>query len=491
MGKLTGFLEYGREMNAERSSAERIGDFQEFHASLPEETRRRQAARCMNCGVPLCQTGMILHGMATGCPLHNLIPEYNDQIYAGHDRYGLARLLKTNNFPEFTGRVCPALCEAACLNGEHGEAVTCRDNELFLIEEAFARGWMTPRIPAVRSGKKAAVIGAGPAGLAAADQLNHRGHSVTVFEKEDRIGGLLMYGIPNMKLDKSVLHRRQELMEAEGVVFRTGVEVGKDVSAAELLQEYDVVLLCGGARQARPLTAVNNKDTQGIVYAVDFLSEVTRSLLSSPAGRPHVEGIRGRNVIVVGGGDTGNDCIATLVRLGAGSVTALEMMPRPPRTRAEDNPWPEWPRVEKVDYGHAEAILRYGWDPRIYSTTVKEVLRNDQQRITGVRTVQVVMEKGQMKEVAGTEETRRCDLLVIAAGFTGCRPQLPGAFGLTLGPRHTVATRPGHFQTDNPRVFTAGDMHRGPSLVVWAIAEGRLAAREADAWLMGYTNAGY
>ncbi len=380
MGKPTGFLEYTRKDNVDVPVSERILSFNEFHLPLSAEERRKQAARCMNCGVPFCQSAMKLSGMVTGCPLHNLIPEWNDQIYREHDAHALSRLLKTSNFPEFTGRVCPALCEKACMCGEYDDPVTVHDNELFLIETAFEKGYIKPRIPKVRSGKRVAVVGSGPSGLAAADTLNQRGHSVTVFERDDRIGGLLMYGIPNMKLDKKVVDRRRKLMEEEGVVFRTGVNVGTDITAEELKKEFDAVIIATGAKNPRPLTGkvtgmqpaspdkpVNPIDINGVYYAVDFLKATTHALLTQD-GRSVEDFLstdgyisaQGKDVVVVGGGDTGNDCIGTVIRHGCRSVTALEMMPEPPEQRLPSNPWPEWPKVKKTDYGHEEAIYKFG-----------------------------------------------------------------------------------------------------------------------------------
>ena len=533
MGKATGFLEYKRQENIDRDPLERLSDYGEFHFPLRAQERRQQGARCMNCGVPMCQSAIRLKGMVTGCPLHNLIPEWNDQVYAGHERHALSRLLKTSNFPEFTGRVCPALCEKACINGMDGEPVTVHDNELYIIETAFANGWMEPRLPSLRSGKKVAVVGSGPSGLAAADQLNHRGHTVTVFEREDRIGGLLMYGIPNMKLDKSVIERRRKLMEAEGVVFRTGINVGKKEAEA-LMRDFDAVILACGAKQPRGLTAViteteeaaaENQQKQqkqemqqkqqkqemqekqvkqepqgkqqkpipekssidhvpGVSYAVDFLTGCTKALLSGKQDSR----AEGKHVVIVGGGDTGNDCIGTVLRQGCKSVTAIEMMPSPPLVRADSNPWPEWPKVLKTDYGHREAIARFGADPRIFSTTVKELILKDG-TLHQIRTVRVAFKDGKLQEVEGTEKILPCDLLLIAAGFTGCQQYTADAFGVKLTPRGTVGTQdgPDHYRTTIPGVFTAGDMHRGQSLVVWNIVEGRGCAREVDEYLMGYT----
>lgn len=506
MGKPTGFLEYKRETNTDVPVRERIRNFREFHIPLPEDKRREQGARCMNCGVPLCQSAMKLSGMVTGCPLHNMIPEWNDQIYNGHDQHAFSRLIKTSDFPEFTGRVCPALCEKACINGEYGEPVTVHDNELYLIEQAFSKGYLKPRIPKVRSGKKVAVVGSGPSGLAVADQLNQRGHLVTVYEREDRIGGLLMYGIPNMKLDKSVIYRRWKFMEEEGVAFRTGVNVGVDVQAKDLLKEYDAVVLCCGAKQPRALQGADPDRVGGVYYAVDFLTATTRSLVDAglengkwktPASRDvdtflatkEYISAHGKNVVVVGGGDTGNDCIGTVIRHGCKSVTALEMMPKPPAERAPSNPWPEWPKTLRTDYGHEEAIELFGCDPRIYETTVKELHTDKKGNLREIVTVKVSFDQNRkMNFVEGSEKTLPCELLLIAAGFTGCQKYTAEAFGVELTNRGVVKTAEDEYKTSADRVFTAGDMHRGQSLVVWAVAEGRKCARQVDEYLMGYTN---
>ena len=354
MGKPTGFLEYSRQGNPCQSPLERIKHWNEFHPMLPEEERRKQGARCMECGVPFCQSGVELAGMFTGCPLHNLVPEWNDLIYTENLDQALARLTKTNSFPEFTGRVCPALCEAACTCGLNGNPVTVKENELAIIEAGFASGAMAPQPPRVRTGKRVAVVGSGPAGLAAAQQLNRRGHTVTVLEREDRVGGLLMYGIPNMKLQKEIVARRTGLMAAEGVVFRTSCDVGRDVSARQLLEEYDAVILCCGAKKPRPLPAAEGVD--GAYYAVEFLTSTTRSLLDSGLAKGTYINAGGRDVVIVGGGDTGNDCVGTAIRHGCKSVIQLEMMPKAPDSRAANNPWPQWPKVCKTDYGQEEGI---------------------------------------------------------------------------------------------------------------------------------------
>lgn len=487
MGKPTGFLDYERVDNITIPVKERIKNFNEFHKALDEEERKCQGGRCMNCGVPMCQSAIKLNGMVTGCPLHNLIPEWNDEIYKGHVEHALSRLLKTSNFPEFTGRVCPALCEKACICGMEGSPVTVHENELYLIEQGFAQGYMKPRIPAVRSGKKVAVVGSGPSGLAVADQLNHRGHFVTVFEREDRIGGLLMYGIPNMKLQKEVIERRRRLMEEEGVEFKTGVDVGKDIDPNALRKDFDAVILCCGAKKARELGVSDQDKLKGVYYAVDFLTSTTKSLLDHGLKQDTYISAKNKNVIIVGGGDTGNDCVGTSIRHGCKSVIQIEMMPKPPVERLESNPWPEWPKVLKTDYGQQEAIEQFGADPRIYETTIKELVGKNG-KLTGVKTVQVKFDKGKLQEIEGTEKTLKCDLLLIAAGFVGCQDYIADAFGVVRTKRGTVQTKEGEYRTNLDNVFVAGDMHRGQSLVVWAIAEGRQCASQVDEFLMGYTN---
>ncbi len=481
MGKPTGFLEYTRCQNTDVPVLERIKNYEELHKPLPESIRKEQAARCMDCGVPFCQSDY-------GCPLHNLIPEWNDLLYRGELETAVRRLLMTNNFPEFTSRVCPALCETACICNLHDEPVTTHDNENFLIEYAFANGLMKAKVPKVRSGKKVAVIGSGPAGLAAADQLNKRGHSVTVFERSDRIGGLLMYGIPNMKLDKSVIERRMQLMQEEGVIFRTGVYVGKDISAEEILSEYDAVILACGASKPRDL-AVAGREAKGIHFAVEYLTEATKALLNG--SKPSITA-ENKKVMIIGGGDTGNDCVATAIRQGAVSVTQLEMMPKLPDTRAENNPYPEYPRICKTDYGQQEAIAVFGADPRIYETTVKQFFADEQNCLTSAELVKVHFEvnpetgKREMKE--GETWQTETDLVLIAAGFLGAQDDIAEAFGITLNGRSLPETLGNSHQTATAKIFTAGDMHKGQSLVVRAIADGRMAAKETDQYLMGYTN---
>lgn len=480
MGKPTGFLEYERCANPERDIDERIKDYFEFHSTLNSEERKNQAARCMDCGVPYCQSALSIKNRVVGCPLHNLIPEWNDEIYHGHLVHALSRLLKTNNFPEFTSRVCPALCEKACLNGVDGESVTIHDNENYIIESAYAAGLMKPRIPAKRSGKKVAVIGSGPSGLACADELNHRGHSVDVYEREDRVGGLLMYGIPNMKLDKSVIDRRIKIMEEEGVHFITSANVGKDVKVKALLDDYDAVVLCVGAKEPRKLKGVSLK-TKGVHYAVDYLTASTKNVL---AKKDDTEA-KDKHVVIVGGGDTGNDCVATAIRHHAKSVVQLEMMGEPPLERTADNPWPEWPNVKKTDYGQKEAIAVFGHDPRVYETTVKEVIE-EKGAIKKIVTVQVRFEAGKIVEVPGSEKTLDCDLLIIAAGFVGINGYVSKAFNLNVTKRNTIDAKD-NYQCGDTKVFAAGDGRRGQSLVVWAITEGRGCAKSVDDYLMGYS----
>ena len=465
MGSATGFLDTVRMENPFRSEAERLGDFEDLHIGQPEAARRAQASRCMNCGVPFCQSDF-------GCPLHNLIPEWNDLLYRGLEREALDRLLQTAPFPEFTGHVCPALCEKAC-NLEK-DCVTNRDNELYLIEKGFAEGWVKPRIPAARTGKRVVVIGSGPSGLAAADLLNRLGHSVTVIEKADRAGGLLMYGIPNMKLPKIVVERRIRLMEEEGVRFELNRE-----AIPEELQEFDAVLLCGGARKARSLN-IEHMDARGVMFAVDYLTAATKAVLS---GKDSEASAKEKHVVVVGGGDTGNDCVGTALRQGCASVTQLEMMPEPPAERTGGNPWPEWPRILRTDYGQMEAICRQGSDPRIYETTVKQILTDENGWINGLETVQLRRTpEGRFEQVAGTEKELPCGLLLIAAGFVGCETRTLERFALQADGRGRLMPEDGSHHLSG-RLFSAGDMRNGQSLVVRALADGRRAAQEINDFL--------
>ena len=493
MGKTTGFLEYERTDGPVRSEEERIKDFMEFHGRLDLEEQKKQAARCMDCGIPFCQAGTMIAGMMSGCPLHNLVPELNDLVYRGRMAEAYRRLSVTHSFPEFTSRVCPALCEAACTCGLSLAPVGTKENEKAVIEYAYENGLVKEEAPSVRTGKKVAVVGSGPSGLAAAQLLNKRGHLVTVYERKDRIGGLLRYGIPNMKLDKSLIDRRIRLMEEAGIRFVVNTDIGKDLHASDLKKEYDAVILACGASNPRDITAPG-RDASGIRFAVDFLSEVTKRLLDSDFADVPYELVKDQDVIIIGGGDTGNDCVGSCIRLGAKSVTQLEMMPKPSETRLPSNSWPEWPRVLKVDYGQEESIYKFGQDPRIYQTTVKEFVKDEAGNLKAVTIVSLESKKDektgrmQMVPVEGTEKTVPAELVLIAAGFLGSEAYVTDAFGVEVDQRTNVKSEPGKHRTSVKGVYTAGDMHIGQSLVVRAIAEGRAAAREVDEDLMGYTN---
>lgn len=493
MGKPTGFMDYKREVSKDVKPKDRIKNFNEFHEHLPREKQQLQGARCMDCGVPFCQAGMNICGMTSGCPLHNLVPEWNDLVYTGNWQQAYNRLKKTNSFPEFTSRVCPALCEAACTCNLIGDPVATKENEYAIIENAYEKGYADPKPPKVRTGKTVAVVGSGPSGLAVADQLNKRGHSVTVYERSDRVGGLLMYGIPNMKLEKHIVDRKIKVMEAEGIVFKTGVDVGKDIKAEKLLKEYDRVVLACGASNPRDIS-VPGRDAKGIYFAVDFLKANTKSLLDSDFEDKKYVDTKGKNVVIIGGGDTGNDCVGTSIRHGCKSVTQIEMMPKAPDTRSASNPWPEWPKICKTDYGQEEAIAVFGHDPRIYESTVKEFVKDKNGSLKAVKIVKLSWEKdpasGRMKmsEVPGSEQTLPAEIVLIAAGFLGSQKYVTDAFHVDINERSNVKTGAGAYETSVKNVFTAGDMHRGQSLVVWAIREGREAARVVDESLMGYTN---
>jgi glutamate synthase (NADPH/NADH) small chain len=493
MGKATGFLEYNRVGAKAIAPLERIKNFNEFHTPLDEMAQRRQAARCMDCGVPFCQAGVTLKGMTSGCPLNNLIPEWNDLLYTGNYKQAYNRLKKTSNFPEFTCRVCPALCEKACTCNLDGEPVSTKENEMAIIEYAYAHGYADPKPPKTRTDKKIAVIGSGPSGLAVADQLNFRGHNVTVFERADRVGGLLRYGIPNMKLEKHIIDRKIDVMEAEGVEFKTGVDIGNDIKAKDILKDYDAVVLCCGASNPRDIKATG-RDAKGIYFAVDFLTATTKSLLDSNLTDGKFISAKNKNVIVIGGGDTGNDCVGTCIRHGCKSVTQLEMMPKAPDERTETNPWPQWPLISKTDYGQEEAIAKFGHDPRIYTTTVQEFKKDAKGNLKSVVTVELESKldkktgRKMMVPVEGTQKELPCELVLIAAGFLGSQKYVVDAFGVEVNERTNVKTSLDGFATNVKGVFTAGDMHTGQSLVVKAIKQGRDCAREVDTYLMGYTN---
>lgn len=491
MGKPTGFIEYLRELPVDRAPLERVRDWDEFHHHMDQKRLRHQAARCMDCGVPFCHTGTLVSGMASGCPLHNLVPEWNDLVYRGLWHEALERLLKTNNFPEFTGRVCPAPCEGSCVLGINEPPVAIKTIEAALADAGWEQGWIAPRSEAERTGKRVVVIGSGPAGLAAAAQLNAVGHSVTVLERENRPGGLLMYGIPNMKLDKKdVVLRRIELMEREGVKFVCNANVGENVEAQLLRKDFDAIVLCTGATQPRDLSVPNRK-LRGVHLAMEYLTANTKAVLESAPERSAVHAA-GKHVVVIGGGDTGTDCVATAMRQGCKSLRQLEILPQPPLERAVDNPWPEWPHVYKLDYGQEEAAAVFGADPRAYITTVKQFNGDAEHGVESLTTVQITWqpEEGRLRpvEVPGSEAQIPADLVLLALGFLGPEQGLLTELGIATGPRSNVAAEYGVFSSSVPGVFAAGDCRRGQSLVVWAINEGRGAARECDRYLMGSTD---
>lgn len=492
MGKPTGFIEYLRELPLDRAATERIRDWNEFHLHMEESKLREQGARCMDCGIPFCHTGTLLSGMASGCPIHNLIPEWNDLVYRGLWKEALERLHKTNNFPEFTGRVCPAPCEGSCVLGINAPPVTIKNLECAIIDRGWEQGWVAPEMPRVRTGKNVAVIGSGPAGLCAAMQLNRVGHGVTVFERADRVGGLLTYGIPNMKLDKEqVVFRRIRQMEAEGVKFAPNTEVGVNYPAENLLRQFDAVILCTGATKARDLP-VEGRQLKGIHLAMEFLTGNTRSLLDRHRNGNFISA-EGKDVIVIGGGDTGTDCVGTALRQGCRSLVQLEILPRPPMERAADNPWPEWPKVYRLDYGQEEAAARFGADPRVYLTTAKQFIGDENGWVKAIRTVQIAWErndKGQFvpKEVPRTEQDRPAQLVLLAMGFLGPEQRLLDALKIERDARTNIKAEFEKYATSVKGVFAAGDCRRGQSLVVWAFNEGRGAARECDRYLMGETS---
>ncbi len=491
MGKPTGFIEYLRELPVDRTPRERLRDWNEFHHHMDEKRLRQQGSRCMDCGVPFCQTGKMISGAAAGCPINNLIPEWNDLVYRGLWQEALVRLHQTNNFPEFTGRVCPAPCEGSCVLGINSPPVTIKNIEVAIIDRGFDEGWVVAEPPRVRTDKKVVVIGSGPAGLAAAAQLNRAGHRVTVLEREDRPGGLLTYGIPNMKLDKRlIVERRLKLLEAEGIKFICNANVGENVEAELLLKDFDATVICTGATQPRDLN-VEGRQLKGVHFAMDYLTVSTRALLKNQPDQAPIHA-KGRHVVVLGGGDTGTDCVGTAMRQGCKSLTQLEIMPKPPMDRAEDNPWPEWPKVYKLDYGQEEAAAKFGADPRAYLTTVKSFVGDAQGAVTAIVTVEIGWERndaGQFvpKEKPGSEKTVPADLVLLAMGFTGPEESFLKDLAVDRDARSNIRAEHEQYTTSVKGVFAAGDCRRGQSLIVWAINEGRGVAREVDRYLMGST----
>ncbi len=491
MGKLTGFMDYTRAVSASRPPGERVSDWKEFHGHLPESHLREQGARCMDCGVPFCHTGRMIAGAASGCPINNLIPEWNDLVYRGQWREALDRLHQTNNFPEFTGRVCPAPCEGSCVLGINDSPVAIKSIELAIVDRGFESGWVVPHQPARRTGKRVAIVGSGPAGLAAASQLNKAGHWVTVFERADRIGGLLIYGIPSMKLEKNVIQRRLNLMAEEGIRFVTGTDVGRDCPVDQLLAEFDAIVLCGGATRPRDLS-IEGRNFQGIHFAMDFLTANTKSFLDSNHEDGRYLSAKDKDVIVIGGGDTGTDCVGTALRHGCRSLVQFEILPKPPQERASDNPWPQWPKVYRLDYGQEEAKALFGRDPRRYAVMSRRFMGDERGHLSGIQTAEIEWVNGDNgrlspREIPGTQKDWPAQMILLAMGFLG--PETDGLLsdlGVLIDERGNVAVDEDKM-TSVPGVFSAGDMSRGQSLVVWAIADGRGAARGVDKYLMGDT----
>ena len=489
MGKPTGFIEFEREIPADRDPLERVKDWKEFHLHLPEDRLKNQGARCMDCGIPFCHSGTLISGMASGCPINNIIPEWNDLVFRGLWKEALDRLHKTNNFPEFTGRVCPAPCEGSCVLGIHEPPVTIKNIEVSIIDKGWEEGWVKPDVPEKRTGKKVAIIGSGPAGLSAAAQLNRAGHTVTVFERADRPGGLLMYGIPNMKLDKNeVVLRRVKLLEDSGVTFKCNINVGTDITAEQLLKDFDAVVICTGATKPRDLP-IPGRELKGIHFAMDFLTANTKAVLDKSGKFITADG---KDVVIIGGGDTGTDCVGTSVRHGCTTVTQLEIMAKPPLTRAANNPWPEWPKTYKMDYGQEEAAAKFGDDPRVYLTTATHFEGDADGNVKAVHVVNVEWKKDEKgnfgpQKIPGTEKVLPAQLVLLAMGFLGPEQPLLYALKVERDPRSNVKAEHEKYTTSIPGVFAAGDCRRGQSLVVWAFNEGRGAARECDRFLMGET----
>ncbi|MFQ5787274.1 MAG: glutamate synthase subunit beta [Thermodesulfobacteriota bacterium] len=492
MGDPTGFIEHTRELEPDRTPLKRIKDWKEFHKHLPEEKLQIQGSRCMDCGIPFCQTGTMINGMTSGCPINNLIPEWNDLVYRGLWREALERLNNTNNFPEFTGRICPAPCEGSCVLEISEPPVTIKSIECSIVDKGFEEGWIVPEPPEKRTGKKVAIVGSGPAGLACAAQLNRAGHWVTVFERDDRIGGLLMYGIPNPHLDKAIVERRVNLLAEEGINFVTNTEIGKDYPTDRLLKEFDSVVLCTGATKPRDL-AIQGRELKDIHFAMEFLRANTKSLLDTNLIDRNYISAKNKDVIVLGGGDTGTDCVATCMRHGCRSLLQFEILPKPPTERADDNPWPQWPRVYTLSYGQEEAMAVFGEDPRRYQVLTKEFIGDENGNVKELLTVKIEWTKGNngrptFREISGTEERWPAQLVLLALGFLGPEDNLLDQLGVDRDERSNAKADYGKYNTSVEGIFAAGDARRGQSLIVWAINEGREAARECDRYLMGSTN---
>ena len=491
MGKPTGFIEYQRELPDNRPPLERVCDWREFHTHLPAQKLKTQAGRCMDCGVPFCHTGTLINGMASGCPINNLIPEWNDLVYRGLWKQAMERLHKTNNFPEFTGRVCPAPCEGSCVLGIIDPPVTIKNIEQAIADKGFEEDWIVPEPPPQRTGKKVTVVGSGPSGLACAAQLNRAGHEVTVYERADRIGGLLMYGIPNMKLDKRVVQRRVDLLAREGVHFMINTEIGKTLPAAELREKFDAVVLCCGATQPRDLP-IEGRSLKGIHFAIEFLHANTKYLLDNDFNCSATISAKDKHVIVIGGGDTGTDCVGTAMRHQCKSITQFEIMARPPDSRQPDNPWPEWPKVYRLDYGQEEAAARFGDDPRTYLIMTEQFVGNENGHVKTLQTVNIEWTKDENgrflpQKIPGSDREWPADLVLLAMGFLGPEDTILDQLAIERDARSSVKAEEGKYATNLEGVFAAGDIRRGQSLVVWAIHEGRGAARECDRYLMGTT----
>lgn len=489
MGNHTGFMQYERKAQPERKPMERIRDWNDYTAPIHDKDAQIQGARCMSCGVPTCHVGMEINGVTTGCPLNHLIPEWNHLVYEGKWREALDRAHAKNNFPEFTGIACPAPCEGACVLGISDPPVAIRSIERAIVEKGFEEGWITPNPPKFRTGKKVAIVGSGPTGLAAAAQLNQAGHYVTVFERDDRVGGLLTYGIPEMKLSYQVVKRRVDILEQEGVTFKTNTEVGKDISVKVLKSEFNAIILATGATVHRNIEVEGNQ-LKGVHFAMDFLHQNTKSLLDSNLSNDQYISAEGKDVIVIGGGDTGTDCLATAIRHNCKSLTQFDIYEKKGKERDDaTNPWPQYPIIHRVEYGHKEAASSLGKDPRAFAVMTTKFVGDESGRIKEVHTINVrnKIENGKKvrEEIKGTEKVWPADLVLIAIGFTGPEQYLLDQLNLERNNNSTVKAAYGEYKTNVDGVFSAGDMRRGQSLIVWAIHEGREVAKECDKYLMG------